>query len=64
MKILDAAYKKFLGQFFVNYSLKDVKCPHCGRITKAISLTPDELVFQISQRQEDTSMTFDNFPDF
>ena len=64
MKILQSVYKRYLAQFYVGYSIKNVRCPHCGRVTEAISLTPDELVFQITQRQEDTLMMFDNFQDF
>jgi hypothetical protein len=64
MRIANAIYEKYIGQYHVDYCLKDVECPHCKHKTAKVYLTPDDLVFQILQHQGNTEITFDNFPEF
>ena len=64
VKVLNAAYEYYISQYYIDFALKDVECPHCHTRTKQITITPDELVFLIHQRQRATHITFDNFPDF
>lgn len=64
MRIANAIYEKYVGQYHVDYCLKDVECPHCKHKTAKVYLTPDDLVFQILQHQGNTEITFDNFPEF
>lgn len=62
--ILNSAYEHYINQYYIEFSLKGVECPHCHTKTESIAITPDELVFLIHQRQRATPVTFDNFRDF
>ena len=64
VKILTALVNRYIAEFYVRFSLKDIQCPACKHVTKMIPITPDELVFLIQQRQMDTEIMFDNFQDF
>ena len=64
IKILNAAYEQYINQYYIEFRLQNVECPHCHTKTEKISITPDELVFLIHQRQRATQITFDNFQDF
>ena len=64
VQVLNAAYEKYVGQLSVEFSLKNIKCPHCGHFEKRAAITPDELVFLVHQRQRATRVAFDNFQDF
>ena len=63
VKILYSLYGFYTSQFEIGFSLKEIKCPHCGTITRAIQLTPDELVFQIHQLTLSTPVMLSNFLD-
>lgn len=62
--VLNSAYEHYINQYYIEFSLKGVECPHCHTKTERIVITPDELVFLIHQRQRATPITFDNFQDF
>lgn len=62
--VLNSAYEHYINQYYIEFSLKGVECPHCHTKTESIAITPDELVFLIHQRQRATPITFDNFQDF
>lgn len=62
--VLNSAYEHYINQYYINFSLTNVECPHCHTKTPEIQITPDELVFLIHQRQRATPITFDNFQDF
>lgn len=62
--VLNSAYEHYINQYYIEFSLKGVECPHCHTKTDSIAITPDELVFLIHQRQRATPITFDNFQDF
>lgn len=64
VKVLNAAYEQYISQYYIEFKLTNVECPHCHKKTENISITPDELVFLIHQRQRATHITFDNFQDF
>lgn len=64
VKVLNAAYAQYISQYYIEFRLKNVECPHCHTKTKEIAITPDELVFLIHQRQRGTQIAFDNFQDF
>lgn len=62
--ILKSIYVNYATGYIINYSLKDIKCPHCGNLTKRIQIQPDELVFRLLQRQKSTTVTFKNLTNF
>lgn len=62
--VLNSAYEHYINQYYIDFSLSGVECPHCHTKTENIQITPDELVFLIHQRQRSTPITFDNFQDF
>lgn len=62
--VLNSAYEHYINQYYIEFSLNGVECPHCHTKTESIAITPDELVFLIHQRQRATPITFDNFQDF
>ncbi len=64
VQILYSAYTSYTSQFQIDFSIKGIKCPHCGAVTDAIGITPDELVFQIQQLALSTPVILDNFQDF
>lgn len=64
MQIIYNIHTQFTERYEIEFSVRDVKCPHCGAETKAIAMTPDELVFRIHQRMLSTPITLDNFLDF
>lgn len=64
VQVLYSLYGFFTSQYEIGFSLKEIKCPHCGTITRAIQLTPDELVFQIHQLTLNTPVMLSNFLDF
>lgn len=61
INVLYAAQNKYQSIYHVEYSLKHVKCNHCGHVIEDIAITPDELVFLIAQRLGNTEISFDNF---
>lgn len=63
VKVLYSLYGFYTAQFEIGFSLKNIKCPHCGTITRSIQLTPDELVFQIHQLTLSTPVMLSNFLD-
>lgn len=60
IKIIATMSNKIQTQYQVNYSFGDVKCPHCGNITKDLDLTIDDLVFQTYQRLISTEIDLTN----
>jgi hypothetical protein len=59
--ILWAAFREYQAKFYIGFSLKNIECPKCHHKTKSIPITPDELVFLITQRLGSTEISFDNF---
>lgn len=62
LEILAAVADGSQSQYGISYSVKNATCPHCGTVTEAIPVTPDELVFYARQRLINTEITVDNFP--
>lgn len=60
IKIIAAMSNKIQTQYQVSFSFGDVKCPHCGNITKDLDLTIDDLVFQTYQRLISTEIDLTN----
>lgn len=60
IKIIATMSNKIQTQYQVNYSFGDVKCPHCGNVTKDLDLTIDDLVFQTYQRLISTEIDLTN----
>ena len=60
IKIIAAMSNKIQTQYQVNFSFGDVKCPHCGNVTKDLDLTIDDLVFQTYQRLISTEIDLTN----
>lgn len=60
IRIIAAMSNKIQTQYQVNFSFGDVKCPHCGNVTKDLDLTIDDLVFQTYQRLISTEIDLTN----
>lgn len=60
IKIIASMSNKIQTQYQVNFSFGDVKCPHCGNVTKDLDLTIDDLVFQTYQRLISTEIDLTN----
>ena len=50
IKYLAAQTAKIQSFWEVTYSLGEIKCPHCGTITKSLDVSMDDLVFQTYNR--------------
>ena len=60
INVLYAVQSKYQSNYYIGFSLKKVKCPHCKHEIESIPITPDELVFLIAQRLGNTEISFDN----
>ena len=60
INVLYAAQNKYQANYYIGFSLKNVKCTHCHHVIDKIAITPDELVFLIAQRLGNTEISFDN----
>ena len=60
INVLYAVQAKYQSNYYIGFSLKKVKCPHCKHVIDSIPITPDELVFLIAQRLGNTEISFDN----
>lgn len=59
-RIIQEIYMKSEEEYRIGFSIKDITCPHCGTVTKAIEVEPKSLVFQIQQTMLNTRLTLDN----
>ena len=60
INVLYAVQNKYQSNYYIGFSLKNVKCSHCKNVIEKIPITPDELVFLIAQRLGSTEVSFDN----
>ena len=60
VEILAALYEKMITKYTMQFSLKDVVCPHCKRKSRILALRPDDAVFLLMRRQEGTRVTFNS----
>mgnify|MGYP003521080593 CR=1 FL=1 len=60
INVLYAVQNKYQSNYYIGFSLKNVKCTHCKNVIEKIPITPDELVFLIAQRLGSTEVSFDN----
>lgn len=63
-EILNVAYDHYVAENVMEFSLKNVTCPHCGNHVKRIPIQVDDLVFLIRQHQKGTRIAFDSFQNF
>ena len=59
-RLINAVYEKAIEDYSVAFSIRDIKCPNCGTVTKFIPVTPQEMVFRHRQRMESTQITLDS----
>ena len=64
VKVLTSLCDRFAQDYIMHFSLKNIQCPHCGTKSPAISVTPDDLVFRVFQRQRSSEIMLDNFQTF
>ena len=50
IQIINTYAGEIQGDYNMVFSFGDVKCPHCGSITKNMVVSMDDLVFQTYQR--------------
>lgn len=60
IKLLASVANKVTGDYQVSFSFQNIKCPHCGNITKDLDVTMDDLVFQTYQRLLNTEINVEN----
>lgn len=58
--ILGSILQKYTDAYDVKFELTDIKCPHCGTVTKEMPLDVNYLVFLKYQRLMSTSIDIDN----
>ena len=64
VKVLSSLCERFAQDYIMHFSLKNIQCPHCGTKSPAITVTPDDLVFRVFQRQRSSEIMLDNFQTF
>lgn len=64
IKILTTLTNKLTGEYQVTFSFGDIKCPHCGNITKNLEVTMDDLVFRTYQQLLSTEINVENIQGF
>ena len=62
---LIASYaSKIQSEYEMVFSFENVKCPHCGNVTKHLDIAIDDLVFQTYQRLMSTEIDLSQIRDF
>lgn len=64
IKIIAAYVTEVQNNYAIAFSFGDVKCPKCGNITRNMTITMDDLVFQTFQTSMSTRIKLKNSPNF
>lgn len=51
IRVLKTMITKYRAKLGIRFLFKDIKCPHCGHVTKRLGVSPDELLFLTRLRQ-------------